>query len=484
MSQSNVVTRFAPSPTGLLHVGGARTALFNWAYAKGRGGTFLLRLEDTDQKRSSEAAAEAIIADLRWLGLDWDNPVVARQSQRLDRYNAVIDDLKSRGLAYDDQGAVRFRMDNDVSFDDAVYGHIAVSKDQLEDFVIKKGDSGGGFPTFHLAVVVDDIDMSVTHVIRGQEHLSNTAKHAAIYDALGKPRPVWVHTPSIMNGDGSKMSKRDKAKAARAAALTAKLSNDKFTAFLNKENDDLDVALEIAAQLGLHLPEINVADFRASGYLPGVLCNYLALLGWNPGNDVERFNLDFLRERFDFDRVNKANSKFDREKLLAFNAETLQKMPPEGFAEKLAAHQPDLAAKLGEHFRGFAAMYQPRSRTLNDPAALGAFFFQAPQCYDDKAVAKNLAKNDGEGLRLLREFRDVLANTEWNAAAIQAALEQFTAERQLKNMGVIAQPLRVALTGTAVSPPIDQTLALLGQQETLDRIERCLQTCTQGGQAD
>ncbi len=479
MTTPSIVTRFAPSPTGLLHVGGARTALFSWAYARGRGGTFILRLEDTDQKRSSEAAAEQIIEDLRWLGLNWDNPVISRQSQRLARYDQVIDDLKSRGLAYDDAGAVRFRMDKDIVFDDAVYGHIEVGKDQLEDFVIKKAD---GFPTFHLAVVVDDIDMNVTHVIRGQEHLSNTAKHAALYDALNKPRPVWVHTPSIMNPDGSKMSKRDKAKVARAEAKargwpSPGVMDERVTAFLNKDNDDLDIAEQIADQLGLHLPEINVADFRASGYLPGVLCNYLALLGWNPGNDVERFDLDFMCEKFDFDRINKANSKFDREKLLAFNADTLQKMPPQEFATLLKELQPDLATKLGNRFRGFAGMYQPRSRTLNDPAELGKFFFEAPTTYDDKAVKKNLAKNDGEGLRLLGEFRDVLANTEWNAAALQAAVEKFTADKQLKNMGSIAQPLRVALTGTAVSPPIDQTLELIGQQETLARIDHCLDKC-------
>jgi len=481
-----VVTRFAPSPTGLLHVGGARTALFSWAYARGRGGRFLLRLEDTDRKRSSDAAAEAIVEDLRWLGLDWDNAEIPRQSQRLDRYNQVIEQLKSQGLAYDDAGAVRFRMGNDVAFDDAVYGHITVAKDQLEDFVIKKAD---GFPTFHLAVVVDDIDFATTHVIRGQEHLSNTAKHAALYDALGHARPTWCHTPSIMNPDGSKMSKRDKAKVARAAAKAQGLptlgSDDaSYQQFLNKDNDDLDIALCIADALQVQLPEIDVADFRASGYLPGVLCNYLALLGWNPppehGNNVERFDLDFLCRTFDFDRINKANSRFDREKLAAFNGDTLQKMPPDDFAAKLREHDPELAARLGDDFRGFCAMYQPRSRTLNDPAALGAFFFTAPATYDDKAVAKNLTKNDGEGLRVLRQFRAVLADLDnWQPEAVNATIERFTAEKQLKNMGSVAQPLRVATSGTAVTPPIDQTLGLLGKDETLARIDRCVTTVKQ-----
>jgi len=246
MPDQPVVTRFAPSPTGLLHIGGARTALFSWAYARGRGGKFLLRLEDTDQRRSSDAAARSILADLQWLGLNWDegpDPSIDWadstetrspkdhqvgehgpyfQSQRLDIYNAHIQKLLNAGLAYEDDGAVRFRMDKPIAFRDEVYGDIKVEQADLEDFVIRKAD---GFPTFHLAVVVDDVEMKVTHIIRGQEHLSNTAKHAALCDALGVPRPVWVHTPSIMNPDGSKMSKRDKAKVARAAAKQ-KLSNE------------------------------------------------------------------------------------------------------------------------------------------------------------------------------------------------------------------------------------------------------------------
>ncbi|NBC10381.1 MAG: hypothetical protein GVY24_01415 [Planctomycetes bacterium] len=482
-----VVTRFAPSPTGELHIGGARTALFSWAYARRFDGQFLLRFEDTDQKRSSKQAEANILRDLEWLGFRGDNHNdIPRQSQRLDLYNAAIQKLTDAGLTYEDGGALRLTMGQDISFRDEVYGPISVKADELEDFVIRKAD---GFPTFHLAVVVDDAAMGVTHVIRGQEHLSNTAKHARLYDALGYERPTWAHTPSIMNPDGSKMSKRDKAKAARAAALDAQKAGalecpcedaGQFEAFIARDNDNLDIAEAIADALNVDLPEINVADFRRSGYLPGVLLNYLALLGWNPKDETDRFDLDWFVERFDLPGINKKNARFDREKLATFNQEKLASLPPDDFAGKLRAHfeefHRDFIEKLGEGFKTFAAMYQPRSRTLDDPAALGAFFLHPPSEYDAKAVKKNLTKNDGEGLANLRVFAEALEAIEpWEAPTIQAALEAFTEQRQLKNMGGIAQPLRVALTGSAVSPPIDATLALLGKAEVKSRVARCLE---------
>ncbi len=487
-----VVTRFAPSPTGELHVGGARTALYSWAYARRNSGQFLLRFEDTDQKRSSKQAEVNILRDLEWLGLHADHDdtskgeSIPRQSERLDLYADALRKLDDVGLTYEDDGAIRFRMTEPVTFDDAVYGTITVEADDLEDFVIRKAD---GFPTFHLAVVVDDIDMGVTHVIRGQEHLSNTAKHAALIDALGAERPVWCHTPSILNPDGSKMSKRDKAKAARAAAGTLDASAiplqrdgvdpDQLNAFLAKNTDDLAVATAIAEALGIDLPEINVADFRRSGYLPDVLLNYLALLGWNPGNDLERFDLNCLSLSFGFDRIGRSNAKFDREKLAAFNQDTILQMPPEAWAGTLRRHferyQPDFLKTLGDGFPTFAAMYQERSKTLDDPAAIGRFFLEPPTEYQDKAVKKNLTKNDGEGLRDLAATRDALAEqTDWSAEALHQRLDALWQELDLKNMGGVAQPLRVALTGSAVSPEIGPTLALLGKAETLRRINACL----------
>ena len=485
---AQVVTRFAPSPTGMLHVGGARTALFAWAYARGRGGSFLLRLEDTDQKRSSAASADAILEDLEWLGLDWDNADdVPRQSDRKAEgvYDRAVDKLLADGRAYEDGGAVRFRMDGDVAFDDLVFGRNETKADDLEDFVIRKAASGGGFPTFHLAVVVDDAWQGVTHVIRGAEHLSNTPKHAALCDALGLPRPQWAHIPSIQNPDGSKMSKRDKAKAARAAAKTADeqalADLPGLEPFMAKDSDDLDTALAIADRLGVKLPEIDVADFRHSGYLPDVLANYLALLGWNPGGDVERFGFDFISEKFDFDRVQKGPAKFDREKLLAFNADTLQQMPPEDFAATLRTHlqrrHPALLERVAPRFDVFAAQYQPRTQILDDPARLGRFFVEPPAEYDAKGVKKWLLKGEAVGLQALQAVRPVLDGVDvgaWHAAMLHVTLEAFVAEQGMPHLGGIAQPLRMALTGTPVSPEIGPTLELLGKDDTLTRIDACL----------
>ncbi|MBI1338272.1 MAG: hypothetical protein GC164_15120 [Phycisphaera sp.] len=489
-----VVTRFAPSPTGRLHVGGARTALYSWAYARGRGGKFLLRLEDTDRKRSTEESARSIVEDLRWLGLDWDGVEgspdgIPRQSQRLDRYHEIVRQLISGGLAYESDGAVRFRMGQDITFDDAVYGTITTPGKDLEDFVILKArdEAGLAYPTFHLAVVVDDADMGVTHVIRGQEHLSNTPKHAALIDALGFKRPVWAHTPSIMNPDGSKMSKRDKAKAARSAAKISKaegppeVNQTRLAAFLNKDNDDADIAQAIADHLHLALPEIEVADFRRSGYLPQVVCNYITLLGWNPGENIERFDMKFLAERFDLSRINKANSKFDRDKLKAFNAQTIQQLPPDEWRALLKAHTqafgPGSLNELDDaRFALVANAYQPRSTTLADPAQLGAFFFidDSKLTYDAKAVDKTLAKNDGEGYSVLRELLPVLAAIDpWSGRAAEDKMKALAEARSL-GMGKVAQPVRVAVTGSTVSPSIHETLDLLGKDRTLARIRRCL----------
>ena len=480
-------TRFAPSPTGQLHVGGLRTALYAWALARGAGGGFVLRLEDTDLARSSDAAADAILADLRWAGLDWDNDGdVPKQSERLDLYNAAVDKLLADGRAYEDGDAVRFRFGFDVTFDDAVYGTIETPASNCEDFIIRKGEAGGRMPTFHLAVVVDDHDMGITHVLRGQEHLSNTPKHAALCDALGYPRPTWAHTPSIMNPGGSKMSKRDKAKAARKAAkelnLTAVPGVDggALAGFIDGKTDDAGITTDIARHLNLDLPEIEVSDFQHAGYLAPVLCNYLALLGWNPGDDVEHFDLDFLKEHFGLDRCNRSPATFDREKLAAFNQDAILKMPADQWARRLREHwalqHPDALARLGNHFDTFAAAYHERSRTLSDPLRVGRFFFEAPTENDfpAKAVKKNLRRNEGEGLTVLRDLRGRLADAAWDAEALLALLETVVTERGLKNLGAVAQPLRCALAGNPATPEIGPTLEILGRDETLARIDRCL----------
>jgi glutamyl/glutaminyl-tRNA synthetase len=554
-------TRFAPSPTGHLHVGGARTALFSWALARHEEGRFLLRIEDTDRARSSSGAVEGILTNLAWLGLAWDEGPEFEglggdprdvgpffQSERRARYDAAIEKLLAEGKAYPafetpetleamraeaqrekrtfryvrppefDAAAARVRVEAgephvvrfhmplaDVTVEDRILGNIHFPADQLDDFVLCKRD---GFPTFHLAVVVDDDAMGVTHVVRGQDHVNNTPKHMALQRALGIRVPVFAHLPILQNPDGSKMGKRDKDKAAREQLrealardeeatrerLAAVLPWERIAPWLGDKKAQLETAdLDALAQaLGMELPGITVEDFRRGGYLPGVMINFLALLGWSPGEktadgkDLERFDAAYLCAHFGLGRIGKANARFDREKLLAFNQETLQALPPEEFATRceawISAYAPGALDALDPAVRGlyFEAL-QPRSRTLADPAAPdgpGRFALIADDAvsYDAKAVAKWLAKGDPSGFERLREVRGVLESLDpFTPDAIEAAAAAFCEARSI-GMGKVAQPLRVAVTGSAASPPLGATLAILGQPTVLARIDRCLTT--------
>ena len=586
MSQTNptaVRTRFAPSPSGPLHVGGARTALFCWAYAKAHGGSFILRIEDTDQKRSSDAACQALMHDLRWLGIDWDEgpefegvgggdfgPYFC--SKRLDIYHKYIDQLidegkayrafetpqeldearsdakrQKRGYRYDrsalklDQATiqtyldesrpyvVRFRLPNDepIVVRDEVRGEVTVDPKELDDFVILKAD---GYPTYHFAVVIDDELMNITHIIRGQEHLYNTPKHVLLQDALGFRRPVFAHLSLIFNPDGSKMSKREKAKVARKAAkeyLEGKsaeerklwfarlesldktprdfLPDDKsrhtklrrpvdhlFTAdefaqfydrFIDSETDEPGIAHLIADDLGIDLPEVDVQDFRLSGYLPEVLTNYLALLGWSPGNDVEKFDRAFLIEHFDLDRIIKSHAKFDRDKLLAFNLDAIQAMSPKQFRDLWYAHcheyHPDFVEKLSpEQFDMLAAANQSRSKTLEDTVKSSQFFIMADDAIEyeqTKAVRKALCNGDPNGYDHLAAIRPLLADlTDWTKDAIEPVVDKYSQEHANGKLGKVAQPLRIAVSGGTISPAIFDTLAILGREAVVNRITRCL----------
>ncbi len=549
MSQTNptvVRTRFAPSPSGPLHVGGARTALFCWAYAKAHGGSFILRIEDTDQKRSSDAACQALMHDLRWLGIDWDEgpefdgmgggdfgPYFC--SKRLDIYHKYIEQLLDEGKAYRafetpqeldaarndakrqkrnyrydrsalkldqatiqaylDEGrpyVVRFKLPNDepIVVRDEVRGEVTVDPKEMDDFVILKAD---GYPTYHFAVVVDDELMDVTHVIRGQEHLNNTAKHVLLQDALGFRRPVFAHLSLIFNPDGSKMSKRDKDKALRSAVReeniqsspTPAISDDTWHWWSQSKDHQLglDDALALADALNIDLPEIDVDDFRRAGYLPEVLVNYLALLGWSPGNDIEKFDRAFLVTHFDLDRIIKSHAKFDRDKLLAFNLDAIQAMSPKQFRDLWYAHcreyHPDFVEELSpEQFDMLAAANQSRSKTLDDTVKSSQFFIMADDAIEyeqTKAVRKALCNGDPNGYDHLAAIKPLLADlTDWTKDAIEPVVDKYSQEHANGKLGKVAQPLRIAVSGSTVSPAIFETLAILGRKAVVNRITRCL----------
>src|SRR3984957_11606088 len=389
MFTPTVVTRFAPSPTGYLHVGGARTALFNWLLARHTGGKFLLRIEDTDLARSTEDATRQLLSDLKWLGLGWDNPELVYQSKRLPIYNKLIDDLMSRRQAYEawesaeeldsmrqqatrakrpfiykrptytpdllkrfkDEGrksVIRFAMPvKEYRFHDITLGKdIVQTPYEIQDFVIRKGD---GMPTYHFGVVVDDAEMGVTHVLRGLEHLLNTINHIGLQEALGYPRPIYAHLSVMLNPEtGEKLSKRDRdrrirkrvqewmrstGKSAEEVAAAAQMEKSRLEDWIKTDTMQLDLGEQprVVAVVGLteaDLPEIMIHDFRRNGYVPEVLLNFLALQGWSPGGDREEMTIAEMVEAFSLNRINSANPKFNREKLKSFSTDFFSKAPP------------------------------------------------------------------------------------------------------------------------------------------------------------
>ncbi|MDA0296920.1 MAG: glutamate--tRNA ligase [Planctomycetota bacterium] len=545
-----VVTRFAPSPSGNLHVGGARTALYCWAFARGRSGRLVLRIEDTDRKRSSDAASLGFMTDLDWLGIDWDEGPVQGdqgggdhgpyfQSERLPIYAEHLERLIAEGKAYHafdtpeeldakrkaarlakeayrydraalalsaeevearlaagEPSVIRFRTpDGPITIVDEVLGEATLPAGEVDDFVIRKAD---GYPTYHFAVVIDDAMMEVSHVLRAQEHFSNTAKHMVLQDAMGLPRPVYGHLSLIFNPDGSKMSKRDKDKVLRAAVKeraidaapigsdgTPLVEADVWSTWLGDKSVqlDLDTLEQVAAALEVSLPEINVADFRRSGYLPEVLCNFLALNGWSAGDDLEKFDNNFLAKNFNLDRVQKTPAKFDRDKLLAFNLDAIQEMSPDVFHDLARAHasefRPEFIERLdGGQFRTLCDASRERSKTLDEPFSVNRFLVSSDDEIEwtvSKPVRKAMFKGEPTGLELLGQIRPVLENLpDFDATSIEAAITAFVDEHAEGNLGRIAQPLRIAVSGGPISPPIFDTLAILGQEAVLSRIDRCL----------
>ena len=464
-----VVTRFAPSPTGLLHVGGVRTALFSWLYARRNGGNFILRVEDTDRERSTDEAVRVILDGMAWLGLDADEGPYF-QSRRFDRYREVLRGMLEAGTAYhcycskDELDAlrgqqiarkqkprytgicrerreprpgvdpvVRFRnpLDGAVVVQDLVHGPVTFQNAELDDLIIARSD---GTPTYNFCVVVDDMDMGVTHVIRGDDHLNNTPRQMNMLQALGAPLPIYAHVPMILGPDGAKLSKRHGA--------------------------------------------VSVLQYEEEGYLPDALLNYLVRLGWSHG-DQEVFTREEMIAAFDIHDVNKSASAFNPEKLLWLNQQHMMRAMPAALVPHLRAQLRRLGADSSDQqmLEGVILAQRERAKTMKEMAVNSRFFFVEDIELDLKAAAKHLG---GDAPATLAKVRARLGSlSEWNAASVHAALEQLAAELG-GGLGKIAQPLRVAVSGSAVSPPIDATLALLGRERTLARLDRVLATSPSG----
>ena len=454
-----VRTRFAPSPTGYLHIGGARTALFCWAYARKHGGTFILRVEDTDLERSTQQSVQAILDGMHWLGLACDEGPFY-QMQRLYRYKAVAQQLLEAGHAYycycskeeldamrEAQRArgekprydgrwrdsnekppagvtpvLRFKtpLTGDVTWDDQVKGLITVANGELDDLVILRGD---GVPTYNFGVVVDDLDMNITHVIRGDDHVNNTPRQINIYKALGATLPKFAHLPMILGSDGERLSKRHGA--------------------------------------------VSVMQYRDEGYLPEALVNYLARLGWSHG-DEEKFSCEQLVAWFDLGHISKSPARFDPAKLGWLNQQYMKEADNERLASLTQSHlaRDDCHVVGGPPLAGVVALLKERANTLVELAAAAVYFYRAIE-----PSAELKAQHYSNEIKpALVDLRERLASAEWNRAAINAAVKEVVAQHGLK-MAKLAMPLRVMVAGTAHTPSIDATLELIGREQVLARIK-------------
>jgi len=460
-----VVTRFAPSPTGFLHIGGARTALFSWLYARRRGGRFVLRIEDTDRERSTEASTRAILDGMTWLGLGCDEGPYY-QSERSDRYREVIDQWLEAGKAYycyrskeeldamrEAQRArgekprydgywrdndetppagvtpcVRFKnpLEGEVVFDDQVRGEVRVSNRELDDLVICRAD---GSPTYNFCVVVDDHDMGITHVVRGDDHISNTPRQINMLHAMDVEPPRYAHVPMILGDDGKRLSKRHGA--------------------------------------------VSVMQYEAEGYLPEALCNYLVRLGWSHG-DQEVFSLREMIELFDLYEVNPSAAAFNPKKLQWLNQHYLKNLDEADIAARLRTYV-ERAGLDPEQVSDLAALVRAqreRSITLVDMVDSSRFLFEDFDHYDEKAARKHLGSAAVPALEAVLERFESL--DEWTAPAIHAVVASVSTRLEV-GMGKVAQPVRVSVAGGAVSPPIDLTLEMLGRDRSLARIRRGLE---------
>jgi len=412
-----VRVRFAPSPTGFLHIGGVRTALFNWLFARGEGGEFLLRIENTDHSREVEEAVDQIRGSLAWLGLDWDGDV-AFQLDRLERHQELASTLVDAGHAYEDEGAIRFRMPDEgtTGWDDVVRGRIEFPNEKLEDLVLLRSD---GRPTYNFASPADDLDDGITHVVRGEDHVSNTPKQIRILEALGAEIPVYAHLPNVLGEDGRKLSKRHGA--------------------------------------------VSAEEFRAQGYLPEALVNYLALLGWSLDEKTTVISPAELVRAFSLERVGASAATFDYAKLEWLNGVYLRSLLPEDYADRLVAYLRESGFEGNEEtIRAAAPLVQEKISKLGEFPEFAGFLFAR--------VEPDLEMLDG-GAPVLAAARRALEGLEpFTAEAVEEAL-RATAERlDLKPRQAFA-PIRLAVTGSKVSPGLFESIALLGREETLARLE-------------
>lgn len=460
-----VKTRFAPSPTGFLHVGGARTALFSWLYARHTGGQFVMRIEDTDRERSTQPAIDAIIDSMNWLNLYWDEGPYY-QTKRFDRYREVIDKMLAEGTAYkcycskerleklreeqmkngekprydghclhdntehspDEPYVVRFRNPKDgvVAFDDVVKGHIEFQNSELDDFIIQRSD---GTPTYNFCVVVDDWDMGITHVIRGDDHVNNTPRQINLYKALGAPVPTFCHLAMILGDDGTKLSKRHGA--------------------------------------------VSVMQYREDGYLPEALLNYLVRLGWSHG-DQEIFSVREMIELFTLDAITKSASGFNTKKLDWLNAHYMKTLPAKTVADELVWHLNRIGVSSlasGPAPELVVKAYAERTHTLKEMAEKARCYYEDFEDYDSAGVKKWIKEGSVE---ILKDSLETLrALDSWEAEPIDKALEELASRHEV-GMGKVGQPLRLAMTGTAMSPGIGDTMVLVGRERALSRIERAI----------
>lgn len=457
-----VRTRFAPSPTGYLHIGGARTALFCWLYARHMNGQFILRIEDTDLERSTPEHVQAIIDGMQWLKLDHDEGPFY-QTKRFDRYKEVINQLLAEGKAYRcycsrerldtlretqlankqkpcydgrcrcltevQEGPFVIRFKNpttgSVLFDDAVNGVIEFQNSELDDLIIARSD---GAPTYNFAVVVDDYDMKITHVVRGTDHINNTPRQINIFKALGVEPPRYAHVPMILGADGKKLSKRHGAD--------------------------------------------NVMQFREQGYLPQALLNYIVRLGWSHG-DQEIFSIEEMIQFFDLQNINNSPAIFDFDKLLWLNQHYLKTLDPADIIEELTWHmnQQQIDIQNGPALTDIIIAQRERCKTLKEMAERSRYFYEEIKTYDEAAMKKHFSAETAE---LLHQLLDALtALSDWSAAAIHQVIIAIS-ERLNVKLGQVAQPIRIAMTGSTISPPIDITLQLIGKDRSINRLMKAI----------